>query len=151
MPLIDQACQCRVDLGLRARQGKSCTCIGTGIDGRPGAGQIHRQTPAQHRQLCRCQIAIDVVHADRARACEGERCVLVHRLPNRYRVHRCGVAARDGDGQGGGIGDQATGVLDGIAENIVGAGAGSQATGAVGDVAVAASGVECQMAEAASQ
>ena len=51
----------------------------------------------------------------------------------------------DGNGQGGGVGDQPTGVLHGVGKHIVGAGTGCKAVGVVGQVAVAAVGCQRQV------
>ena len=65
--------------------------------------------------------------------------------------HRRVVGARDGDGQRAGVGDQVARVFDGVGEHVGGRGPRSQRVGRVGDVAVAAIGVQGQGPVGASE
>ena len=65
--LVGQRRQRRVDLRLVARQCQRAAAIGPGRDG-GAARQIHRQRAAEHRQLRRGQVAVNIVHRDRCHA-----------------------------------------------------------------------------------
>ena len=92
---VAQGGQCRVDLGLRARQGQARAAVDPGADGgtiEVGDGDV----AVAHRQACVGQVAVDVVDAQ---AADGQADVFGSSLGARHSVNRGVVDRNDGDGR----------------------------------------------------